>query len=269
MLTRVLIEAHNPSPMTGRGNNTFLVAGGSGEAALVDAGTGAPDHLNALASHLQAKRLRLGRVIVTHGHADHASGAPALASAFPDASFAKFAWPDDDGRFGVPWQALQDGDEIRVGADALVVLHTPGHAPDHVALWHEASGVAFTGDLVVSGSSVMIDASRGGDMRAYLASLERVLALSPRLLLPAHGPAVDEPAPLLKSYIAHRLMRERQVVDALARGHATVEAIVDSIYDGVDPALLPAAGENVRAHLAKLQAESQAICEDGRWRLRG
>ena len=269
MLTRVLVEAHNPSPMTGRGNNTFLVTGGTGEAVLVDAGTGAPDHLSALATHLQTRRLRLGLVLVTHAHDDHASGAPALAAAHPGAAFAKYAWPEEDGRYGVPWQPLADGDVIPVGDDALVALHTPGHAPDHMMLWHEASGVAFTGDLVVAGSSVMIHASRGGDMRAYLASLERVLALSPRLLLPAHGPAVDEPAPLLKSYIAHRLMRERQVVEALQRGRDTVEAIVDSIYDGVDAALLPAAGENVRAHLTKLLADSQAICEDGRWRLRG
>ena len=96
-----------------------------------------------------------------------------------------------------------------------------------------------------------------------------MLALRPRTLLPAHGPQPDDPQALLSSYIEHRLMREEQVIAALRAGRATVQAIAEYIYDDLDPALLGAARENVRAHLEKLEAEGRAVDEDDRWRLCG
>ena len=274
MFKPILIEARNPSPMTGRGNNTYLVAGANGAATLIDAGVGEPPHLAELDRRLKAHRARLDRVLVTHGHADHASGAPVLASAHAHATFAKYPWPEEDVRYQVAWQALADGDVVAAGAagaagaaedESLIVLHTPGHSPDHAVFWHEPTRTAFTGDLVVAGSSVMIHSSRGGNLAGYLAALERLLALAPRTLLPAHGPRVDDPRALITGYLEHRRMRERQVIAALQAGHASVQAIAESIYDGLAPALMPAARENVRAHLEKLRAEGRAVDEAGRW----
>jgi Zn-dependent hydrolases, including glyoxylases len=149
----------------------------------------------------------------------------------------------------------------------LKVLHTPGHSPDHLSFWHEETGTIFTGDLVARGSSVMIHTSRGGDLAQYLRSLERLIALEPRVLLPAHGPRIEEPRALLLAYIAHRRMRGQQVISALRAGRSSVQDIADSIYDGLDPALMPAARENVRAHLEKLKAQGLVVDEAGRWRL--
>jgi glyoxylase-like metal-dependent hydrolase (beta-lactamase superfamily II) len=104
-------------------------------------------------------------------------------------------------------------------------------------------------------------------MTEYLASLERIIALGPSRLLPAHGPDVDDPDALLRAYRAHRLQREAQVVEALSAGLALVPDIAGTIYDGLAPALLPAAHETVRAHLEKLRHEGRAVDEDGRWRL--
>lgn len=255
--------------MTGRGNNTYLLAGDAGPATLIDAGVGDPGHLAELDAALRLSRSWLGDVVVTHGHADHAGGARALADAHMGATFRKRPWPGQDEQFHVRWHSLDEGDVVVAADEPLRVLHTPGHSPDHLAFWHEASGTIFTGDLVVLGSSVMIHTSKGGSLAQYMRSLERLLALEPRVLLPAHGPRVDNAEALLTGYIEHRRLRERQVVDALAAGHVTVEAIAESIYHGLDPALMPAARENVRAHLGKLEADGLATKDhdSGRWRV--
>jgi len=259
----ILLPAHNPGPMTGSGNNTYLITGPSRSATLVDAGVGEPRHLADLEAALDGGRL--DAVLVTHGHRDHAGGAPTIAAAHREASFHKLPWPDEDAQYDVRWRVLRDGEIVTAGDEPLQALHTPGHSPDHLAFWHEPTATIFTGDLVVQGSSVMIHWSRGGDLGQYLASLERLLSLEPRRLLPAHGPPIDDPRAILTGYIEHRLARERQVVDALRRGHASVQAIAESIYDGLSRALVPAAQENVRAHLEKLKRERRATDDNGRW----
>lgn len=261
----ILIRAHNPSAMTGLGNNTYLFRGG-GTATLIDAGVGDSRHLSDIDAELDSGRFNLSNVVVTHAHADHASGAPAIASAHPAARFSKYPWPEEDHRYDVPWHQLADGDSVSIpGGEALEVIHTGGHSPDHVAFWHADSRSAFTGDLVVRGGSVMIHWSRGGDLRQYLAALERLLELGPTTMYPAHGPVITDPEDVLKAYIAHRRMRQEQVLGALAAGHSSVQAIADFIYDGLEPALMPAARENVRAHLEKLRAEGLARFQNNRW----
>lgn len=268
MFAPITLDAHNPSPMTGEGNHTYLIVGPDAVATLIDAGVGHPDHLLAIGRELEARGAQLRSVVVTHGHPDHAGGAQALAAAYPQAQFFKKPWPGEDSKYPVDWKPIGEGGRISVGYADLLIIETPGHSPDHVALWHAATSTVFTGDLVVAGSSVMIHTSRGGNLADYLRSLDRVLSLHPAVVLPAHGRIVDSPrraGDLFRGYIEHRLTRERQVIDALTRGHGTVQAITEYIYDGLDPALMPAARENVQAHLEKLASERRAAEREGTW----
>jgi len=94
------------------------------------------------------------------------------------------------------------GDVFRFGRYEVRAHHTPGHSPDHVAFWHDASRGLYTGDLVIADGSVVIEASRGGNLTEYLASLQRILELEPRQLFPAHGPRVDNPPALVRASTA-------------------------------------------------------------------
>lgn len=257
------VHAGNPGPMTGSGNWTYLVPGGA--PVLVDAGVGHQAHLDALFAHAPAG---LAQVLVTHFHSDHSSGAPALAARAPQTRFAKFPWPEHDGEVAVAWRPLADGDEIQTGSGPLQVVHTPGHSPDHVVLLHAESGTAFTGDVLVQGSTVVIPASHGGVLADYLRSLERLATLGLRRAWPAHGPVIDDPLALIAHYQAHRRQREQQILDALTAEGASVAAIAERIYRGLDPALVPQAHESVLAHLVKLDAEGVTEHTRGRWRRR-
>jgi glyoxylase-like metal-dependent hydrolase (beta-lactamase superfamily II) len=254
------LHAGNPGPMTGSGNWTYLVPGDA--PVLVDAGVGVPAHLDEI---LAAAPGGPAVVVVTHAHGDHIAGVPALSARVPDARFLKWPWPERDARYPAAWAPLVDGQTIATGEGPLEVIHTPGHAPDHVALWHAGSRTIFTGDLLVKGTTVVIPASAGGSLRAYLDSLARVAALEPARALPAHGPVIEEPLALIASYVRHRELRETQVLEALAAGATTPPEIAERLYPILEPALVPMAHESVLAHLLKL-ADERRVSRDGeRW----
>jgi glyoxylase-like metal-dependent hydrolase (beta-lactamase superfamily II) len=265
LLEPIRLHAHNPGPLTGDGTFTYLLVGADRTATLIDAGQGKAAHFAALAATLAAHGATLTRVLVTHAHGDHIAGAPDLAATYPSAAFFKYAWPEQDHRYPAPWTPLHDGQTLDIGGETLVVLHTPGHAPDHLAFWHVPTKTAFVGDLVRPGGTVVIPPSRGGDLIEYLAAIDRLRALRPARLLPAHGDPIEQPDRILTRTIEHRRAREQQVLAAIARGAATVQGIAESIYDGLDPALMPAAHETVRAHLDKLRREGRAVEAGGRW----
>jgi glyoxylase-like metal-dependent hydrolase (beta-lactamase superfamily II) len=254
----IFLHAGNPGPMTGDGNWTYLIGGA--QPVLIDAGVGDASHLAAIAA---AAPHGPARLVVTHAHSDHISGAPAIHERWPATLFAKHPWPDRDPQ--LPWQRLDEGSVVPTDEGDLLVLHTPGHSPDHLTLWHADSRTLFTGDMLVLGSTVVIPASQGGSLSDYLTSLERMRALDPARALPAHGPVIEDPSALITHYIRHRAEREHQVLEVLRTGMSTVESITAAIYPLVTSELLPMARESVLAHLIKLETEGRATRDDLRW----
>ena len=243
------IQAFNPGVLTGRGNNTYLL-----DDVLIDAGVGAPAHLDALTAALDGRPL--AHVVVTHGHSDHASGVPGLRERWPDVRVSKY-FPD--GHVLPNWSALVEGDRVIVGDRfsgdlyALHVLVTPGHAVDHLCLFEPLSGDLYAGDMVIAGTTVLVPSrAKGGHMRSYLQSLARIRDLDPVRVLPGHGPVMERPRERINAIIEHRLEREAQVVACLAEGMTEPALIVSRIYDNLAPGLLPFAEQTVIAHLEKI-----------------
>jgi glyoxylase-like metal-dependent hydrolase (beta-lactamase superfamily II) len=234
--------------MTGQGNNTWLVDGA--EPLLVDAGVGQASHVDAIAAALGGRPL--ARVVVTHHHPDHASGVPVLRARWPSIDVCKFPIAGESGV-----RALADGGHVATGAAVLQVVHTPGHAPDHICLWDAETRALFTGDMLVKGSTVMIPAGRGGHLGQYLRSLSRLESFDAEVAYPGHGSVIEHPNALLAEYRAHRQQREDQVLQCLARGVRDVDAMVDAIYPDLPPAVRPAARVTVEAHLEKLREEGR------------
>jgi len=269
--------------MTGAGNNTWLLDGS--EPALIDAGVGVPAHIDAIAQALGGRDL--ARVLVTHSHNDHCAGIPALRARWPRIEVCVSEhWAGDVAPLGASHRAaatvgsslpaealakagraLRDGDQVRTGLPApaeasanaidrtLTVLYTPGHAIDHVCFWDADRRELYSGDMLVRGSTVMIPATRGGGLRAYLASLERLKSFGPLRVFPGHGPIINDPIELIDNYLEHRRMRDGQVAACLADGITDPDAIVSRIYPDLAPGLRPAARATVEAHLQKIADE--------------
>lgn len=249
-IERVL--APNPGVFTGPGTNTWLLVSG-GEVLVIDPGPRLADHERAIVGQLGDRRL--GGVIVTHTHEDHAPLANPLAAEFGVPTYGFGPGPEFD-----PDVRLTDGTSMRVGDLDVLVVHTPGHSDDHLCFL--ADRVLFTGDHIMGGSSVMVE-----DLAPYLRSLERVRDLRPTMLYPGHGEVMDDPLGVIDWYIAHRLEREQQVIDALAAGAASVADVVEVVYREVDSSLHRLAAVSVQAHLRKLVDEGRVVREGERVRL--
>jgi glyoxylase-like metal-dependent hydrolase (beta-lactamase superfamily II) len=261
------IIARNPSPFTFKGTGTYVV--GSGEVAVIDPGPDLAEHVAALIAGLAGERVT--HILITHTHRDHSPAAKMLKDATGATTFG--FGPHMGGKRGEagaeeggdwdfrPDVVLRDGDAIDGAGWRFEAVHTPGHTSNHLCFALPDRGILFSGDHVMGWSTSVI-APPDGDMRAYLASLEKLLGRAEKVYWPTHGPAIDEPRRHVRAFIAHRREREAGILECLAQGVGRVDAIVGRLYAGLQPELRHAAGRSVQAHLIDL-VERGLVESDG------
>ncbi|MFB2531731.1 MBL fold metallo-hydrolase [Paracoccus sp. p3-h83] len=268
-----LIRADNPGPLTGPGTNSFIL--GRGRVAIVDPGPDDPAHLAAILAALTPDE-KVAAILLTHAHLDHSALAPRLSRAVgaPVMAFGGAT----DGRSAVmqalaqaglagggegldkdlrPDRCLADGETISLGGLSVTALHTPGHAAGHLAFACDDPAIGIlTGDVVLGWASTLISPP-DGDLGDYLRTLDRLAARGARVLRPAHGGPITDPAARLAELAAHRALRMDQIRARLAQGPARPAELVAAIYTETPPALWPAATRNVLAHLIFLVEQGE------------
>jgi glyoxylase-like metal-dependent hydrolase (beta-lactamase superfamily II) len=261
------VLAPNPSPMTGQGTNSYLV--GRGQVTVIDPGPLDQNHLSALLQALEPGEA-ITQILVTHSHRDHSPLARPLAQAtgarilaFGDSLAGRsklMASLADRGGLGGgegvdvdfrPDHVLDDGAEIRCGDHTLRAIWTPGHFGNHLCFqWGES---VFSGDHVMAWASSVVSPP-DGDLAAFMDSLTRLEALSPRILYPGHGDPVHDPASRIAELRRHRLRRTNEILAELTQGPRDIAALTAEIYRDVSAELHPVAARNVFAHLIALAA---------------
>lgn len=254
--------AANPGLMTLEGTNQYLL--GKDEITVIDVALASSENIDGLLEQVEILGgKKVEKILLTHIHRDHSGGALALRKR----SGAKLGISRSRAGFlGGEDFTYGEGDNISYDGGELRVVHTPGHESGHCCFYEPTEQVLFTGDHILGRGTTLV-APPDGDMGLYIQSLERLLELKIRLLLPGHGPTIGDPYGKIREYVDHRLMRERQILQSLREGRRTIPAMVAVIYTDTPAGLLSAAQRSVEAHLLKLIKEGRVRKEGERYLL--
>lgn len=255
------VVAENPSAFTYKGTGTYIV--GRGKVAVIDPGPLIDAHVEALLGALEGETVT--HILITHTHSDHSPAAAPLkartgAKTYGYGPHGAGSGEEDGDMDFVPDVELRHGDVIAGDGWTIECVHTPGHTSNHLCFALREEKALFTGDHVM-GWSTSIVSPPDGDMTAYMDSLKLLLGRDDEIYWPTHGPAIRDPKPLVRAFIAHREERERQIVAEIAAGRSRIADMVPVMYAAVDKRLHPAAARSVLAHLTRLVAEGRVVTD--------
>lgn len=266
--TRLMrVTANNRSMMTGPGTNTYLLGGGlSNEWAVIDPGPLDANHVDAIVS---AAPGAIRWIFVTHTHSDHSPATPLLKQKTGATVYGQLAaFPHHQDATFAPEQMLSGNERIALPGDTtLRVIHTPGHASNHLCYLLEQEKTLFTGDHIMQGTTVIINPP-DGNMATYLDSLRALLDEDIEWLAPGHGFLMAQPQRTMEWIIDHRLQREAKIIAALQAGPIALEDLLHKVYRDVPERLLGVAMRSLLAHLIKLREDRLAVEIGEQWSLR-
>ncbi|MEO0436634.1 MAG: MBL fold metallo-hydrolase [Pseudomonadota bacterium] len=255
------LTAPNPSPMTANGTNSYIV--GKRSHMVIDPGPIIDSHIDAILSLTDGE---VSHILCTHTHPDHSPASKPLAEMTgAKVVGARAATVENQDQSFAPDLDLHHGGLISNGEVSLRALHTPGHVGNHYCFLSESDGVLFSGDHVMSGSTVVIIPPEG-NMADYLSSLDLLADVAMSVIAPAHGGLIEDPHDEIARVKAHRLRREQKVVDALKRSRFDLDALVEIVYDDVPPQMHEWAKLSLTAHLLKLEQDGLASNDAEGWR---
>ncbi|MBS8224618.1 MBL fold metallo-hydrolase [Vannielia litorea] len=239
--------------MTYHGTNSYLLESSEGMYVIDPGPAELGGHLDAIVEHLGTNG---AGILVTHHHSDHFGAAPALRERTGMPVYVSSTFPDDAFE---PDGYLEDGQVIA----GLTVLHTPGHASDHLC-FARSDGVLFSGDHVMSWNSSIVSPP-DGNMRDYCEQLQRLIERDDQIYLSGHGPVLRDPKPYVQRLLGNRMRREAEILAHLSAAPDTIPEIAAAVYQKADPHIAKAAERNVAAHLEKLLAESRVVQNGALW----
>jgi len=244
--------AANPGYMTLEGTNQYLL--GRDEITVIDVALGSSENIDGILAEMEAMGgKKIEKILLTHIHRDHCGGALELKKRCgAKVGIARVR----AGYLGGEDFAYGEGERIPYDGGELKVVHTPGHESGHCCFYETKQEILFTGDHILGRGTTVIPPP-DGDMALYIHSLEKLLGLKLRLLLPGHGLSIPDPYGKIKEYIEHRLMREREILQSLQEGLRTIPSIAARIYTGLAVPLTSMAQLSVEAHLIKLIKEGR------------
>ena len=246
------ITAPNPGVFTGGGTNTYLV--GREDLTLIDPGPNIKEHIDEI---IRVGENKIKRILVTHTHTDHSPAALPISKVLDVPMYGRLidgesSWEDET---FIPDVILNDADIIKTDEYTLEVIHTPGHASNHLCFLIKELNCLITGDHIMDGSTVVIGPP-DGNMADDLESLNKLFKYKIDCLAPGHGNFMYEPKKVIESIIRHRLSREAKVLRRLEDvGDIDLESLTAIVYDDVPEQLHPIAKFSLEAHLLKLLNE--------------